>query len=105
MGGWFAYTTALFGIGTGPLVVPGGGGHEEKYTGGRARVHCCVDNPVVAVRGDRKKRDIRALQTLVLWLVLGLRISGKKAAQGKQLEWIRLRTAMVTIPDKKVDMI
>ena len=87
-------------------MVPGGGGHEEKHTGGNAKrksqsplscgQSCC---------GRKGRQGLLALQTLVLWLVLGLRISGKKAAQGKQLEWIGIRTATVTIPDKKVDMI
>ena len=93
-GGYFCYKNVLFGIKSGPLVWGRVAALFIKLTaalhhGQRARIQCFVDDPAVTIGGPQPTRDRLLARTVLLWLAFGGKLSWRKGARGREIEWTR----------------
>ena len=61
---------------------------KELGTEAMARIQCFVDDPLIALGGPKAHRDHCLLRVVLLWLVLGFKLSWGKGARGRRVEWI-----------------
>ena len=91
--GYFYYCTVLFGAIAGPLVWGRIAAYLMRLTAGmfepgHVGLQCFVDDPIIAVRGSWRDRNLRLAAILLLWCALGFRLSWAKASRGTSVSWI-----------------
>ena len=80
----------------------------RRHTGHEARLQCYVDDPLLATKGTRARRNRLATRFCVALLVLGFDVAFSKAKFNSSVVWIGVsfkitpRTVTVTIPEEKL---
>ena len=93
LGGSFCYNVLLFGARPGPLVWGRLAALVMRITAAmhvdaKSRLQCYVDDPVAIFGGTKRARSKHMLRTILLWLVLGLKLSWMKGQRGMKGEWV-----------------
>ena len=89
LGGVICYSMVTFGIKSGPLVWGRVAALLMRLTCIlQVRLQCFVDDPLMFLGGKKTQRDRLLLRTVLLWLALGFKLSWKKGARGRLIEWI-----------------
>ena len=93
MGGAFCSRTVLFGVKSGPLLWGRVAAIIMRITTAVndthvPRIQCFVDDPTMTVGGDKPRRRFLMCRSIVLWLMLGTRLSWKKGQVGQHIELI-----------------
>ena len=108
---YFAYSSVPFGLGTAPLLWGRVGAWLGRATAATleanpaasgkssALINIYVDDPIVAASGTDKDRTRAFATALVLWTMVGARVSWQKLKRGHQLEWcgVEFRAASASI--------
>ena len=97
----------LFGVGSGPLVWGRVAAWAMRSTQALfqddVRVHCFVDDPLVAIMGTPQVRKEIAATIMLWWTALGARLAYQKGQLGETVEWIGAQVA-VNAMSKKVEV-
>lgn len=69
---------------------------DDKYSeDGRLQIY--VDDPLLAVRGTRKRRRLLAARFIAVMIILGIRLAFDKAQFGKNVGWIGVNLAVLRL--------
>ena len=93
MNGFFSYRTVLFGVGSGPnvwcRVAAWVMWSTQAWLGAdRAQTNCFVDDPIITLRGTSIQRRRMAMEVLLWWTTLGLKLVYEKGSFGPDAVWI-----------------
>ena len=93
LSGWAVFQRVCFGMAAAPLLwgrVAAAACRigQATFLPNELRIQCYVDDPAIAVRGDRLQRKKLVGMLLLLWLALGFRMSWAKGCMGSQVPWI-----------------
>ena len=100
--GWSHYRTVLFGAIADPLLWGRVAALFMRITAsltrcGQTALQCCVDDPLLGFRGTQAARDEMFAIIVLLWSVLGFKLSWRKGARGTSIEWIGAKIALVAL--------
>ena len=104
-GRFLSYSTVLFGVGSGPLVrckVPAWVVRSTQAWLGadRAQTNCFVDGPIIALRGTTFQRRRLAMEMLLWWRTLGLKLAYEKGSFGPEAVWIGTHFTVKSVVNK-----
>ena len=64
-----------------------------------ARLNVYVDDPIIALRGSKFRRDIHAAMIMIIWSALGFSLSLRKAKRASVATWTSVHFTVVASPD------
>ena len=111
--GWFVYQVLFFGIVSGPLLWARVAALVMRFTCAlnyeHTDQHTYVDDPLAVTIGTAAVAKQRFAMMILLWRVLGFKLSIKKGAFGQKVAWIGLEfqatdsEVKATIGTKKIE--